>query len=170
MISAYPDSRGTCVRVDLHAIAHNVRAIRRELGEQVQLMAVVKANAYGHGLIPVAQTTLQNGASCLAVAMPEEGRRLREAGVRVLLQTIPPFNYPEGLRERWLTVNDWIRSTLAGEADALFDVVSVLSESPERPYMARYGGHPDGTGCAAWAAALKPALSALIDRTAASDR
>ena len=34
MISAYPDSRGTCVRVDLHAIAHNVRAIRRELGEQ----------------------------------------------------------------------------------------------------------------------------------------
>lgn len=71
-------------------------------------------------------------------------RRLREAGVRVLLQTIPPFNYPEGLRERWLTVNDWIRSTLAGEADALFDVVSVLSESPERPYMARYGGHPDG--------------------------
>ena len=82
MISAYPDSRGTCVRVDLHAIAHNVRAIRRELGEQVQLMAVVKANAYGHGLIPVAQTALQNGASCLAVAMPEEGRRLREAGVQ----------------------------------------------------------------------------------------
>ena len=82
MISAYPDSRGTCVRVDLHAIAHNVRAIRRELGENVQLMAVVKANAYGHGLIPVAQTALQNGASCLAVAMPEEGRRLREAGVQ----------------------------------------------------------------------------------------
>ena len=97
-------------------------------------------------------------------------RKLREAGARVLLQTIPPFNYPEGLRERWLTVNDWIRSTLAGEADALFDVVPVLSESPERPYMARYGGHPDGTGCAAWAAALKPALSALIDRTVASRR
>ena len=95
-------------------------------------------------------------------------RKLREAGVRVLLQTIPPFNYPEGLRERWLMVNDWIRSTLAGEADALFDVVPVLSESPERPYMARYGGHPDGTGCAAWAAALKPTLSALIDRTVAS--
>ena len=88
----------------------------------------------------------------------------------MLLQTIPPFNYPEGLRERWLTVNDWIRSTLAGEADALFDVVSVLSESPERPYMARYGGHPDGAGCAAWAAALKPALSALIDRIVASRR
>ncbi len=34
--------------------------------------------------------------------------------------------------------------------------------------MARYGGHPDGTSCAAWAAALKPALSALIDRTVAS--
>ncbi len=96
--------------------------------------------------------------------------RLREAGVRVLLQTIPPFNNAGAERERWLKVNDWIRSTLAFEADAWFDVVPVLSESPERPYMARYGGHPDGTGCAAWAAALKPVLEALIGRAAAERR
>ena len=51
---------------------------------------------------------------------------------------------------------------------ALVSEVDALSESPERPYMARYGGHPEGTSCAAWAAALKPALSALIDRTVAS--
>ena len=96
--------------------------------------------------------------------------RLREAGVRVLLQTIPPFNNAGEERERWLKVNDWIRSTLAFEADAWFDVMPVLSESPERPYMARYGGHPDGTGCAAWAAALKPVLEALISRAAAERR
>ena len=52
---------------------------------------------------------------------------------------------------------------LAGKAD-------VLSELPERPYMARYGGHPDDTGCAAWVAALKPVLAALIDRTVVSRR
>lgn len=93
-------------------------------------------------------------------------RRLREAGVRVLLQTLPPFDYQGALRERWMTVNDRLRSTLAGEADALFDVVPILSESPERPYMAHYGGHPNGIGCAAWAGALKPVLKALMDRIA----
>lgn len=93
-------------------------------------------------------------------------RGLREAGVRVLLQTIPPFNYKEELRERWMTANDRIRATLAREADTLFDVVPVLAESAERPYQARYGGHPDAAGCAAWAEALRPALQALIDRAA----
>ena len=44
-------------------------------------MAVVKANAYGHGLVPVARTALMNGASWLGVAVPEEGRKLRQAGV-----------------------------------------------------------------------------------------
>lgn len=92
-------------------------------------------------------------------------RKLREAGARVLLQTIPPFNYPEGMRERWRKANDGIRSTLAGEVDAVFDVVPVLAESAERPYWARYGGHPDAVGCAAWAEALRPTLQALIERT-----
>lgn len=82
MISTYPDSRGACLRVDLRRIAHNVRILKHEMGEQVHLMAVVKANAYGHGMIPTAQTALQNGADSLAVAMPEEGRRLREAGIQ----------------------------------------------------------------------------------------
>ena len=77
----YPDSRGTCVRVDLSAIAHNARTLKKAVGEKVRMMAVVKANAYGHGLVPVAKTALENGASFLGVAVPEEGRSLRQAGV-----------------------------------------------------------------------------------------
>ena len=76
-----PDSRGTCIRVDLGAIAHNARQLRRTVGADVHMMAVVKANAYGHGLVPVAATALQNGADFLGVAVPEEGRTLRQAGI-----------------------------------------------------------------------------------------
>ena len=79
----YPDSRGTCVRVDLSAIAHNARTLKKAVGEKVRMMAVVKANAYGHGLVPVAKTALENGASFLGVAVPEEGRSLRQAGVEI---------------------------------------------------------------------------------------
>lgn len=75
------DSRGTCLRVDLDTIAHNTRVLKARMGEGVRLLAVVKANAYGHGLIETAKTVLLNGAEWLAVAIPEEGVRLREAGI-----------------------------------------------------------------------------------------
>ena len=52
--------------------------------------------------------------------------RLRQAGVRVLVQTIPPFDYDETRRAEWARINDWIRGTLSGQADALFDVTPVL--------------------------------------------
>ncbi len=69
------------VRVDLGAIAHNVGALKQHLGPNVELMAVVKANAYGHGAVEVAQVALQNGASRLAVARIAEGVQLRQAGI-----------------------------------------------------------------------------------------
>ena len=76
-----PDSRGACVRVDLSAIAHNAQKLRAIFPETVHLMAVVKANGYGHGLISAAQTALDNGADYLGVALPEEGAQLRAAGI-----------------------------------------------------------------------------------------
>ena len=54
--------RGTYIQVDLGAIAANTRTLRRAIGDTPHMMAVVKANAYGHGLIPVAKTALENGA------------------------------------------------------------------------------------------------------------
>lgn len=65
--------------VDLSAIAHNVKKIKDLTGKDV--LAVVKADAYGHGLIPVAQTALKSGASMLGVALLEEAIALRDAGV-----------------------------------------------------------------------------------------
>jgi len=52
--------------VDLSALAHNLREVRQLVGER-KVMAVVKANAYGHGMIPVARTLLAAGADWLGV-------------------------------------------------------------------------------------------------------
>jgi alanine racemase len=65
--------------VDLSAIAHNVKKIKELTGKEV--LAVVKADAYGHGLIPVAQSAIKSGASMLGVALLEEAIALREGGI-----------------------------------------------------------------------------------------
>jgi len=67
--------------VDLDAYAHNLRAVRDFAGPGAKLMAVVKANAYGHGLVPVARKAVAAGAAMLGVATVEEGMALREAGI-----------------------------------------------------------------------------------------
>ena len=56
------------VEIDLGALAYNVQQIRKLLSPTTELMAVVKADAYGHGSVTVAQTVLQHGATSLAVA------------------------------------------------------------------------------------------------------
>lgn len=73
--------RQTRLEIDLDAIAHNVRWLREKTPRTAKLLAVVKADAYGHGAVEVSRTALANGAEALAVAIPEEGARLREAGV-----------------------------------------------------------------------------------------
>lgn len=69
--------------IDLNAIAHNVRELRRITQPRARLMAVVKANGYGHGAVEIARCALQNGAAFLGVARIEEGIHLREAGIDV---------------------------------------------------------------------------------------
>jgi alanine racemase len=72
--------RPSWVEVDLDAIESNVAAIAAEVAPS-WLCAVVKADAYGHGDVPVAEAALAGGASWLGVALVSEGARLREAGV-----------------------------------------------------------------------------------------
>ena len=72
--------RASWAEIDLNAVAHNVAAFRSHLGSTA-LCAVVKADAYGHGDVPVAETALEHGATWLAVALLEEGIRLREADI-----------------------------------------------------------------------------------------
>ncbi|GAB4113824.1 MAG: alanine racemase [Candidatus Caldatribacteriota bacterium] len=71
----------TWLEINLDAIRENVKQIKRLIGKNVELMAVVKGNAYGHDLIEVAKITLDYGANSLAVARFEEGMLLRKAGI-----------------------------------------------------------------------------------------
>ncbi len=75
--------RPTHVQVDLTRIATNLQLIRSDIGPDVAVMAVLKANAYGHGLVPVAQHLEAAGLDAIGVAYLEEGVLLRRAGVRI---------------------------------------------------------------------------------------
>jgi Alr-MurF fusion protein len=72
----------TQLRIDLGAIQSNIGLLRAHVGPEVKLMAVVKANAYGHGAVPVARAALAAGAAWLGVATLPEALELREAGIR----------------------------------------------------------------------------------------
>ncbi|MFH1542056.1 MAG: alanine racemase [bacterium] len=67
--------------IDLEAIKHNIGAIKKLLAPNVLFMAVVKANAYGHGSVAVARAAVEAGANYLAVANLKEALELREAGI-----------------------------------------------------------------------------------------
>lgn len=82
--------RPTRALIDLDAIAHNVRELRRHLRPGTVLMAVVKANGYGHGAVPVARAALGAGADWLGVATLEEGIQLRRAGLQVPVLVMGP--------------------------------------------------------------------------------
>ncbi|MBR5111384.1 MAG: alanine racemase [Clostridia bacterium] len=84
--------RGTYIRVDLRAIAANTEALRQATAPTPHMLAVVKANAYGHGLVQVAKTALNHGADWLGVAIPEEGERLRQAGVEAPILVLGAVN------------------------------------------------------------------------------
>lgn len=89
-------------------------------------------------------------------------RALQRSGVRVLLQTVPPFDYAEDVRPLWEEVNAFLRERLAQEADAFFDTVPVLGRGPEAPHLSRYGAHPDARGNTAWAEALESVLAPML--------
>ncbi|GAH73118.1 unnamed protein product, partial [marine sediment metagenome] len=74
--------RPVWLEINLDAIAHNVKKIRQIVGKNTQIIAVVKANAYGHGAIEVSETLLKNGVTMLGVGVIEEGIVLREAGIK----------------------------------------------------------------------------------------
>lgn len=93
---AYPSR----VRIDLGALASNVRWIRASVAADVSIMAVVKANAYGHGAQAVARTALQNGCDRLAVANMAEALALRECGIDapiLILSYVPAEAIPNAI-------------------------------------------------------------------------
>jgi alanine racemase len=89
-----PPPRPTTVEIDLDAAAGNVRAVRRLVGPERKIFAVVKADGYGHGAAEMGATFLAHGADALAVADLGEGLRLRRRGI-----TAPILVYPSSLPE-----------------------------------------------------------------------
>lgn len=75
--------RPTVAEIDFKALAANLRAMRSALGPRIGVVAVVKADAYGHGALPVARLLEGLGVWGFGVATVEEGVQLREAGIRV---------------------------------------------------------------------------------------
>ncbi|HLB95226.1 MAG TPA: alanine racemase [Nitrospiria bacterium] len=71
----------TTAIIDLEALLHNLGQLRRHLKGKSRILAVVKANAYGHGAIPVAQALAASGVQAFGVAFVEEGIALRQAGI-----------------------------------------------------------------------------------------
>lgn len=75
------DIRPAWAEIDLDNLAHNMREVRRIVEDDISIMAVVKANAYGHGSIETSKVFLENGACYLAVATLGEAIELRRAGI-----------------------------------------------------------------------------------------
>ncbi|MEJ7709111.1 MAG: alanine racemase [Pyrinomonadaceae bacterium] len=91
--------RPTWAEIDLNALAHNFREVRSAAGRGVMIMVVVKANAYGHGAIECARRLAAEGADWLAVALPEEGITLREAGIHFAQPILVLGGFWEGQAE-----------------------------------------------------------------------
>jgi alanine racemase len=90
--------RPTIAEIDLSAIRDNLRAIRSLIGPAVEIIATVKADAYGHGAVPVARTLAAEGVKRFGVALVEEGVALREAGIPgeiLVLGAVLPEQAPE---------------------------------------------------------------------------
>ncbi len=90
----------SCVTIDLGALAFNIRWIKAKVGGDVALMAVLKADAYGHGATELARAALQNGADLLAVANMAEALELREAHIDapiLLLSYVPAEDIPTAI-------------------------------------------------------------------------
>ena len=86
--------RPTTLEIDLDAAASNIRAVRRLVGPQRKIFAVVKADGYGHGAAEMGAVFVANGADALGVADLGEGIRLRRRGIKA-----PVLVYPNSLPE-----------------------------------------------------------------------
>ena len=122
-MSISPDfsQRPTKIVVDLKALAHNLSAIRAHVGS-VKVMAVVKANAYGHGLVECSKKLELFGVDYLGVALVEEGEQLRRAGI---LTPIHVFGGILGSQiERFLTSDLEITASSHNKLQAIQEIAA----------------------------------------------
>jgi alanine racemase len=132
--------------VDLDAVAANVRGVAHLVGSGTRICAVVKADAYGLGMIEIARTALAAGSERLAVARVDEGVRLRRAGITAPILLIAGFLPNEAetiVRERLIPTVVQVDDALAlaraaGRAGEVVDVHVKVDTG-----LTRYGAPPD---------------------------
>lgn len=118
------------VEVDRAALAHNVGQLRRLLPPRTALMAVVKADAYGHGAVTVAQAVLAAGATWLGVATIPEGIELREAGIQAPILILGATNTAAQVR----AIAHWqLQPTLCTPKQALVFAETMAELAPTEP-------------------------------------
>ncbi|MFD0680290.1 MULTISPECIES: alanine racemase [unclassified Paenibacillus] len=106
--------RPTRVEISLDALRTNLNEFRRVLPAHVKMMAVVKADAYGHGAVEVSREALRCGVEYIAVAFLDEGLELRQAGITAPILVLG-YTPPEGLEAAWehdITVNVYSHEVL----------------------------------------------------------
>jgi alanine racemase len=141
--------RPTWVTVDLDALFWNFRQVRKLVGPGVRILAVVKANAYGHGATACSRVLAAAGADCFGVATAEEGVELRRAGIRqpvVILGLTQPYEAETIARNRLQpTVIAWPQArSLSAAGQTLRRVVGVHLKIDTG--MGRIGLSPEEAG------------------------
>lgn len=148
------------VEVDLEAVRHNVR-ILKGLAEPARVMAVVKADGYGHGAVAVSRAALEAGAAMLAVASAEEGVTLRRAGIHapILVLGVGPAAPPQALARWQLTATVTHPAQVAAlGAAARREGCRIPVHIEVETGMGRMGVLPERVGLLAQAVASEPGL------------
>jgi len=107
-------TRPTVAEIDLKALAYNLNGIRRQVGTRVKIMGIVKANAYGHGIVEVAQFLERKRIDYLGVANAEEGVVLRESGTKAPIHV---FTLPSKSQASLFASHD-LEPTICSQYDA----------------------------------------------------
>ncbi len=138
----------TRLNINLSAIEHNIRIIRESIEPETKIIAVAKANAYGHGLVEVARTAWAAGAEMLGVGTVDEGIALRQAKIRapiLIMCYAEPSDYHN--------VVEYMLQPTVFNKDEIIELgkVAAASHSPVRVHlkidtgMHRLGINPDDT-------------------------
>lgn len=120
--------RPSRIEINRAAIAHNIQQLKKRIPQP--LMAVVKANGYGHGAVDVATVALENGATMLGVALLEEAIELRDAGITAPI-LVMEAQFPEAARlaaAKGITLS-------AFSADWLREAVTFVEKEPLRVHI-----------------------------------
>jgi alanine racemase len=115
------------IEIDLKKISENIGVIKQGLTNQTKLFAVVKANAYGHGLVEVAKNALQSGADGLVAFSPQEGIALRRAGIEAPVFLVG-FTDPEHIEA--VIENNIVATVVSlGQAEKISEIAVRLSQT-----------------------------------------